>query len=192
MSNVIMAIDLGTHKSGYCVYDTDTEIFIQHGYVAAEEPEKILNALVAIAKSRQAKQIVIELSSGRHDTATTKLKRAVHNVIQRIDIPIETHTAAEWRQTLHLFSKRAERDSYKHMALKYVKENFPEIYRDSMPDDEAEAICIAVVERMGFRTHRSKKDRRNEEARQKKIFFKHEEEDEFEYDEPAEFRKLYR
>lgn len=186
-----MTIDLGEHKSGFCVYDTDTETPVQHGYVTATEPEKMLNDLIAIAKSRRVKQLIVELSN-RHDPVTVKLKRTVRDAIKQLDIPTEIHTAAEWRQALRFFSKRAERDDYKRMALNYVRKNFPEIYREDMPDDEAEAICIAVAERIGYRTYNSMKDRRNEAARQKKIFFKHEEEDEFEYDEPTEFRKLYR
>lgn len=186
-----MTIDLGEHKSGFCVFDTDAGSPIQHGYVVSIDPEKMFDDLIAIAKSRRVKRLIVELSN-RRDTVTVKLKRTVRDTIKKLDIPTEIHTAAEWRQALHFYSKRAERDDYKQMALNYVKKNFPNIYRDDMPDDEAEAICIAVAEPLGYRKYESMKDRRNEAARQKKNFFKHVEEDEYEYDEPTEYRKLYR
>lgn len=191
MDGMIMTIDAGERKSGYCVFDLDSQTPVTHGYIASSHTDKMLQDLLAIAGARAAKRIVVELSH-RTDSATVKLRRMLSDMCEERGFPIEIHTAPEWRQPMHFYSKRADRDEYKNMALRYIEKNFPDHYREDMSDDEAEAFCMAVACTKGLHSHNSNKDRKNQYARDKKNYFKREEGDEYNEQESAKFRNFYR
>jgi len=144
-----MTIDIGLKKSGFCLFDKDTGIPIEHGCISTDDTEGMCRDLFAIANSRGIQELIIEITN-RKDSGTVKLRNFIEDYKATAPYPIRCIPAAEWRHTLHFYSKKEDRDKYKEMALDYVQENFPEHYQEKMRDDEAEAICMAVAAQKGL------------------------------------------
>lgn len=187
-NQVIMTIDIGIHNSGFCLFDLDKSIPVEHGCITSINTEDMCRDLFSIAKNRNIHGIIIELT-GREDSATVKLRRLVRSFQKESGISATLCSAAEWRRPLRFTSKHPERGDFKKMALEYVREHFPEQYYMGMTDHEAEALCMSAAYAKGFCSFPSNKERRNEAARRRKNYYKHEEEDEYE---STEYRKLYR
>ena len=191
MQNKILTIDLGSKKSGFCIYDIEKDTPIQHGYMIATDDEgiaRVISDLFTIAKEHDVKQVVIEITN-RSDTQNVKMRRICRDIAKKFSFPITTISAAEWRQSLHIYSKHADVEEYKRLALKYIETHFPQSYREHMPNDEAEAICIGKAYVLGLRKHISCKQKRDAVAQAKKNYYKRAEKDE--YDESAQYWKFH-
>lgn len=187
-NQTVMTIDIGTRNSGFCLFDLDKKIPVEHGCITSDDTEAMCQDLFSIAKTRNVCGVVIELT-GREDSATVKLRRLVRRFQRESGISVTLCSAAEWRRPLRFTSKHPGRDDFKKMALEYVREHFVGQYYPNMTDHEAEALCMSAAYAKGFRFFPSNKDRRDEAARRKKNYYKHEEEDEYE---STEYRKFYR
>lgn len=190
MQEKILTIDLGKKKSGFCIYSTEKDTPIQHGYMIASDDEglfRVVEDLLIIAKEHEVERVIVEITN-RSDTYAVKMRRICQDLAQAYRLPLTTLSAAEWRQSLHFYSKHTDVEEYKRMALKYVKDEFPDHYREHMPDDEAEAICIGRAYVIGLKKHSSCKQKRDIKAQAKKNYYKHVEKDEYEdYEESTKF-----
>ena len=183
---IIMTVDIGLYKSGFCLLDIEEGEPFEHGCIATGDTRGMISDLFAIAISRNATTIVFELSHHR-DFHATKLRGLIEDIQTKYSINVAFCTAPEWRHSLHFHSRYKEREEYKELALDYVKNYYPEHYKNTMSDDEAEAICMGAAYLKGLYSLTTKKEKRNEAAKKKKNFHKHRELEDYE-----EYQHLYR
>ena len=185
-NSVIMTIDIGTHKSGFCLFDLNSNTPLEHGHIQTGNTSQMVKDLFAIALRRRVNQVVVELCDS-HEPNIVKMRRYVEKMERESGITTIRCSAGEWRRSLH-FSKQNHREDFKRLAMEYVKGNFPEQYYDTMTDDEAEAICLAAAYTKGLCSFTTQKERLDKEAQKKKNFHKHEELD----DDEIAYRTYFR
>jgi Holliday junction resolvasome RuvABC endonuclease subunit len=143
---IVMALDPSTVSTGWCIYDTDQEDFLEYGCIKPT-PKDAINRIIVIdnkikemIRMWKPELVLIEDLSVTRNASSVKVLAGLQVVIQIacersriICVPVRP---TQWRSVIGIKGKN--RKEHKANAIQYVKEKYNEVVNE----DEADAICI--------------------------------------------------
>ena len=143
---VVLSIDPSTTSTGWCIYDTDQEEFLEYGCIKPTSRDVIVriiaidNRIREIIRLWKPEIVLVEELSVTRNGSSTKVLAGLQVVIQMacerariICVPVRP---TQWRKVVGIKGKN--RKEQKAEAIQYIKRR----YREIVNEDEADAICI--------------------------------------------------
>lgn len=143
---VVLAIDPSTVSTGWCIYDTDQDDFLEYGCIKPKSEDAISRIIVTDTKIKELIRLwkpeivlVEDLAVTRNAMIVKKLaglQIMIEVACKRSQIICVPVRPTQWRSVIGI--KGRNRKEQKANAIQYVKEKYKEV----VTEDEADAICI--------------------------------------------------